>query len=325
MYSSTSNFRTEIKVICLVLFVLLGYEFIIRTQEGALSLDIKHIRQIPAISSSLVRGEGLRVLFLGNSLTRNGVDAAVLEKELRAQGVGPLHIERVFPDETTIGDWYYLFKDKFVDAGHLPNVLIVSFAETHLQDNQAIKPDRLARYFTSADDIPEIFANDVRDFDSRSDFLLSDLSSSFANRTRVRTRLLDLLIPYYRDSAPRLNQTLQTTKSEKAESVQHTYHRLERLMAMAQKHGVRIIFVAMPQRENFYPIDPRLRNTIETAGMDFLDCRAVEGLGRESYIDSMHLNSIGGAIYSHYLAQQLAHVFRPTPGADSAYSADAER
>lgn len=325
MYSSTSNFRTEIKVVCLVLLVLLGYEFIIRTQEEALSLDVKHIRQIPAISSSLVRSEGLRVLFLGNSLTRNGVDAAVLEKELRAQGVGPLHIERVFPDESTISDWYYIFKDKFVDAGHLPNVLIVSFAEAHLQDNQAIKPDRLAGYFTSADDIPEIFANDVRDFDSRSDFLLSALSSSFANRTRVRTRLLDLLIPYYRDSAPRLNRTLQTTKSGKAENVQHTYHRLERLMAMAQKHGVRIIFVAMPQREKVYPVDPQLRNIIEASEMTFIDCRTVEGLERENYIDEMHLNSNGGAIYSRYLARQLAHVFRHAPGADSSYSADAER
>jgi hypothetical protein len=94
-------------------------------------------------------------------------------------------------------------------------------------------------------------------------------------------------------------------------------------MAMAQKHDVRIIFVAMPQREKIYPIDPRLQSTIETAGMVFVDSRMVEGLRRENYIDEMHLGSDGGVIYSRYLASRLAPVFRLTPGTESSHSADA--
>jgi hypothetical protein len=315
MSLSTSSFRTEAKVVALVLLVLLGCELVVRTREQYLSLDLKHIGQIPAISQSMTEGPGLRVLFIGNSMTRYGVDASTFEREMKAQGVGPLRVEKVFPDATGLPDWYYAFKHYFVDAGHLPDVLIVGFASKDLQDDYAVEPTRLARYYSSSRDMPEIFSRDVLDFDSRVQFLLSSVSSSFANRNRVRTRVLDALVPYYRDTAQQLNRDMKTGRSGNAATAPHSYQRLERFIQLASQKGVRVIFVAMPLRDA-YTLDPLVQKIVEDDGMTFVDCREVAGLGRESYIDEMHLKPEGATVYTQFLARQLAGGFPRTSQKD---------
>ena len=310
MSSSTSSFRTELKVGALVLLVLAGGELFMRLSERLLSLDVQHIRRIPSIAEDMTRGEGRRVLFLGNSMTRNGVDARVVENELRAQGLTePLRIERVYPDATALAEWYYAFNHYFVAAGRLPDVLIIGFAANDLSDNRPPQPSQLAQYYTGARDVPEVFARDVKDFEGRAEFLLSGLSVSFANRTRVRERALDMLIPHYRESAQEINRALQAMKKKGGASFALTYRRLELLGRLAASRGVCVILVAMPQREP-YELDPQLQPIIERAGMTFTDARAPSGLGGEGFVDEMHLSPNGAAIYSRYLARQLASPLR---------------
>ncbi|HKP72947.1 MAG TPA: hypothetical protein VJT82_08420, partial [Pyrinomonadaceae bacterium] len=266
---------------------------------------IRHIRQIPAISERLSQGEGLRVLFIGNSMTRYGVEPEIVEREITAQGVAPLRVELVFPDATALPDWYYAFQHYFTAPGHAPDVLVVCFARNDLQDNLPVQSWRLAQYYTGLRDVPEVFREDLRDFDSRSEFVLSDISAAFANRTRVRERALDLLIPGYRETAQQINRTQQATKEKLPHPPPPTYQRLARLGRLAESRGVKVILVAMPERED-YELDPRLQTAVEAAGMTLLDSRAGHGLRPDSYVDEMHLGAGGAVIYSHFLARRLA-------------------
>jgi len=293
-----------------VLLVLAGSELFVRLRESALSLDVQHIRRIPSIAEDMMRGGGRRVLFLGNSMTRNGVDAGIVEQELRARGLNaPLRIERVYPDATGLAEWYYAFNHYFVAPGRLPDVLVIGFAANDLSDTRPPQPFRLAHYYTGARDVPEVFTHDVRDFEGRAEFLLSGLSASFANRTRMRERALDILIPHYRESAQEINRAQQTMKKKGGVPVALTYRRLERLSQLAASRGVHVIFVAMPQRES-YELDPQLQPAIERAGMTFIDARAPSGLVSEAFLDEMHLSTDGAAVYSHHLAHQLAPTLR---------------
>jgi hypothetical protein len=243
---------------------------------------------------------------------------------MQAHRPGPLSVGRVFPDATALPDWYYAFKHYFVDTNRLPDVLIVCFAAKDLQDELPPVPARLAHNYTSAKDIPELFSQDLRDFDNRADFLLADLSSSYANRMRVQTRVLDELIPNYRESAQRMNRAQKSVKNRaggdnKAAAPAPTYQRLERLMDLARKHNVRVIFVAMPLREE-YALDPQIERTVEAAGMSFFDFRFVDGINEVSFFDEMHLTTGGAKVYSQFLARQLAERFPWTPPQDSAAS-----
>lgn len=311
MSSSTSSFRSELKVVALVLVALAACELVVRLREQTLSLDVRHIRQIPDISARLAQGgDGqhphlLRVLFIGNSMTRYGVEPEIVERGMAAQGIAPLRIERVFPDASALPDWYYAFKRFFDAPARAPDVLVVCFAANDLQDSQPVHSWRLAQYYTNLGDVPEVFREDIRDFDSRAEFLLSDASAAFANRTRVRERALDLVIPDYRETAQQINRTQKSQTVEQLARTQPTYRRLARLGQLAKSRGVRVILVAMPERVD-YELDPQLQTAVEAAGMSLLDSRTGHGLNHDSYVDEMHLGADGARIYSQFLARQLA-------------------
>jgi hypothetical protein len=288
------------KVIAVVVLVLAACEVGVRVFEKRLSVDVN----APAISKRLVEGEGQHVLVFGNSLVRDGVNPILLEEELKAQGAGPLHVERAFLMNTVVNDWYYAFKHHFVDVGRLPDTLILCFANHHLQDYTIQRP-LVARYYSGARDLPQIFRDDVQDFDGRIEFLLSAWSASYAHRTNVQRRVLDGVIPRYRESAVRINEYLNEAERQQGGSHQPTYRRLERLVEMAQSHGVRVMLVAMPVKSS-YNIAPEIKSFAETAGITFIDSRSVEGLNAENFNDEMHMNTQAANIYSRFLARQLA-------------------
>jgi hypothetical protein len=307
MSSSTSSFRTEAKVLCVVLLALAVCELGVRVFERRLSVDEK----ASVVSQQLAEGEGLRVLVLGNSLVRDGVNERLLEEEMRRQGVAPLRVERAYLMNTVINDWYYAFKHHFVDTGRLPDALVLCFAHHHLQD-YAIQPATVARYYSGVRDLPQIFNEEVRDFDGRVEFLLYGWSASFAHRTNVQRRLLDLLIPHYREHAQRINDSLNNARAASEQQrvdYQPTYLRLERLLKMAQDHNVSVILVAMPWQKP-YTLDPRLEAISKAAGINLIDSRHVTQLGRENFNDEMHMNEAGAAIYSRFLAGVLAEQFK---------------
>lgn len=314
MSSSTSSFRAELKVVLVVLLVLAGSEVLIRFTEPWLSLDVKHIQQIPAISESLVAGKGERILFLGNSEVRAGIDPKIIEEELKNRGIAPVHIERVFPDATQLPEWDRAFKHYFVSKARLPEVLVLCFSDSALQDSNAVDPTRLGHYYSSAGEMPEILGQDVREFESRAEFVLASLSFSFANRMRVRTRALDVLVPGYRDSAQRINHNNKRGSSQAL--AQNTYNRLSRFLSLAREQGVRVIVVAMPI-SNPYPLDPQIKSTVEVAGMSFLDCRNVDGLNAGSFVDEIHLASSGMQVYSRFLGRELAVPIGKSPARDN--------
>jgi len=294
----------------MVLLVLAGCELGLRMVEKRVSVDAR----TPAISKRLASAEGQRVLVLGNSLVRDNVNTDVLDEELRAQGAGPIHIERVYLLNTVINDWYYAFKHHFIDTGRAPDVLVLCFATSHLED-YPIRRTVVARYNSNARDLPEIFSNDVKDFDGRADFLLSSWSASFAYRTNVQRRILNSFVPNYLETVTRINEGLKgevvSPSDEAGNQPVHipNYDRFGKFLRMAASKGVRVILVAVPT-ESPYAIDPVIRSTLEAAGGSLIDTRTVDGLSKDSYEDELHLTVDGATLYSRFLAHQLAGYFK---------------
>ena len=311
MSLSTSSFKSELKVVALVLVVLLGCEAIIRSRENTLSLDLKHINQIPVISQSLAAADGRKILFLGNSLTRNGVDPDVLSSKFAEQGLSNTHFAKVFPDGTGMTAWYYVFNHYFVVPNRVPDVVVIGFAGAVLQDSHRVDVGELGRYFTSDRDIPYVFGSDLKTFDERTEFIASRISAAFSNRNRVRLRALDFLIPNYRESERWLNRGLQA-RSQTKQRTQATYNKLKEFLSLSQSHNAEVIFVAMPQREP-YSVDPELQKLISVNPATFIDLRNVDGLKGTDYLDEMHLNDRGAETFSTQLAQRLIQRLQDSP------------
>ena len=293
--------KANLKVISVVLAILVGCEIAVRLGERSFSFNIRHIRSIPSLADKIDHETGISVLFLGNSLITYGIDPIVFLDEMRANGVGPLQFERVAPDASSIREWRYAFKHFFLDRGHNPDALVVNFAAGHLEDQQKIHPSDLAAFYTSFNDIPYIFAEDVQSFGDRTEFLLSHVFRLFAYREAISKRILDLVVPNYRSAMTQIN-----TKMRDGSSNEHipTYRTLERFSAESLRRGVRLILVAMPLQHP-YRLDPRLPDKARELGITLIDARNVQGLTASQFIDPMHMDRAGAILYTRTLAGLL--------------------
>lgn len=312
MNLSTFSFKTELKAIGVALLLFLAVEAGIRWFEPNLSVDVSHIRDIPSIVTELTDAKGETLLFLGNSMTRRGVNVKVLTPDLKAQGVDTnnLTIELIHPDSSGILYWNYLYDYYFKDPRNLPDTLVVSFGKNHLADDTYDYEHvlRIAHQFTAWRDVPRAFQRDFISISERGDFLLAKVFASFTHRERVRVRLLDELIPYYRSTIRLLNEQ-QSSNVNSAASPKFTYDDLQRFLSNIDTSKTKVIFIAMPMREAYH-LDPQTGKVVRQNGATFIDLRSVAGLEPADFRDPLHLIPEGSIIYSHALASRLAPLLR---------------
>ena len=310
LFTSDSS-RTELKVVASVVLVLIAVECGLRAVEEKISLDVQHIRAIPAITQAVMSGPEPRLLFLGNSMTRDGIDEEAFRGELDREGIGPVTTGRMFPDNTQIGEWYYAFKKQCIHADRIPNFLVISCPTDQLTDLAHFSVYKLGSTWTRYHDVFEVFGNEVTNFGDRSEFLIAMHSSAFANRRRVGSRLLDAVVPNYRMAARQINEVLRKSKRQAATQarIEITYHRLERLIDLARSHDVQVAIaaVALPK---YYEIDPGLTALLASHGVPLLDCRRVPGLNATLFKDALHMKPEGAEIYSRYLAAKVAPMIK---------------
>ena len=298
MNSFISSFRRELKVVLFLVALLIGCDAAVRLLETRLSFDLVHIREIPAIVQKNSEGDQPRIIFLGNSLTREGID----ENSFKKGFAGRVTVARVYPDDTTMLDWYYVFQHLVAVEKGSADVLVLGFSRRQLDDQNVVHPRRLGRYFTGWSEMPEVVSRDLEDFEQISEYSISRISSSFANAERVAPRVFDKLIPYYRESAQRLNR--RPVAGSKPEPPP-TYQRLRRFSALADQRGIKVVLLAIPVGEN-YAIDPRLRQVVKDLDLHLIDGNELEGLEPTSFPDGLHMDDAAAKVFSEFVAAKLA-------------------
>lgn len=318
--------KTEWRVVAVVAAVFLGLELLFRWGGVYLSKDIAHLRSFPEIAASLAEmpaEQGERVLFLGNSLTRYGVDPEVFEQVCLEQGGEKIQALKMNPDNTAVADWFYGYRTFFARTGTLPDVLVIGFEGGHLRDAPSNHPERLAQYYCSWDDYEDLSRFDLKGFEEKMNWGLSHYSAAFGNRDRIQRRILDDLIPEYRAGMDELNRRMNRDK-QKASSQEHHYERLRELIALAERDGVQVILAAMPVPEA-YEFDPELLELVQNTSAELVDCRVVEGITLPMFFDGLHMDEEAQQLYSQDLAKRCVPLLKAfasgkTPKNDSSLS-----
>ncbi|MCP4375439.1 MAG: hypothetical protein GY794_04605 [bacterium] len=308
MHSSTSSFKTEWKVLAVVLVVLGVCECWARLAASGLDYDRAHIAEFPAISRKLHQSESPRVLFLGNSLTMHGVVLDEVRAELDRRGV-QCTIDRTVPVATDVTDWIYLYERYFRNVDQTPDIVVVGFVRHHVKD---LKPPkrlrRLGRHFLALSDMPECFAMDIPGFDERAELLLSRYSALFGDQLIYRENVLYSLLPDFKASEKRLNRILtrvQETAAKDQEQTPPTFERIGRLAKLVKDTGARGVFVAMPLPD-IWDTDPQVEQAIKEMGMTYIDARKIDGITPEDFPDGYHMGEKAKLIYSRFIAARLA-------------------
>lgn len=292
------------RALIIVAAVFLAGEGAIRMRETALSVDLQHIRRIPAIVTQLEHEDSPRVLFLGNSLTRYGVETATVREVLAAGGAAEAGVEAVHPDDTGLSDWHYLYERYVEPEPSHPDVLIVGYALAEMNDLNTLHPDRLGRYFGGPAATAEAFRYDIPSFEDRVTYLLSCYSSLFANRERIRERILSAVVPDYAEVDNLINDDLQDSGEKAGRPAAPTFAKLHRFLKMTRHSGTRTVIVAMPQPGPYY-VAPGMIEAIRSEGAEFVDLRQVEGITPADFFDGFHMAPSGAHIYSQRLAEIL--------------------
>jgi len=296
----------EARVVACVLAAVVAGEAGMRLYGDRLSKDIRHLEEFDEIAARIAApaqaGE-TRVLFLGNSLTRFGVDPEEFARAAAETGLGPVRVERMMPDNTALADWSYAYRAFLAGQDRRPDLLVIGFQGGHLRDARSHHPERLARYYARWEDLPELFQNDLPTFEARAGFGAAGASALLCNRDRIESRVLDRLIPGYQDNIQILNRRVQGTPSSQP-AAPSTYLRLQALLETARAQGVQVVLAAMPIPDP-YEIDPELPGLAQQHGAALVDCRRVPGIAVEMFPDGLHMNADASRLYTRFLAEQL--------------------
>jgi len=296
--SNSKNFRNAIVTVCVL---LVAFEIVLRTVIGYISLDILHLNRIPAIAAKLKK-HNRSILFMGNSLTRAGIRADMVEEMLRASGFSHVRSEAVYPDDTTLRDWYYLYKYHFVRNDASPAVLVVSFARDQLSDKATIHPQLIAGYFGGISVMGELFRKDVSALDDRVNYLLSCASVLLANRDRIKDRIMTKIIPGYKQAARHVNNQMRAKDNRK--KFEPSYGTLGALARECSYRGTLFIVAAMPI-ENEYRLDPGVADTVIKYGGIFIDMRDKVRFESASFTDKLHLSPEGARAYTREFMKEI--------------------
>lgn len=307
--TTTSAARSERPVLLLVAIGLLAVEGVLQWAAPRLSGDSRHLDEAPAIVEGLLESDGVRVLLAGNSLIGAAVDPPALTAALEQRLDGPVSVAMIRPDGTTPLEWDYLYRRLLPESGALPDLIVLGFGPGHLRDRPAeLNTLRLARHHVALADVGDLLANDLTDLESRAQFALAYVWASFGLRDRISTRVLDLVIPNYRELAPSLLRAGAGNGAGDGGgggATTLTYRHLDNLLASLRRRGVPVVAMPMPAPDP-YSVDDGALRVLAAHGVAVLDLNPVPGLVPERFPDGDHLDAEGRALFTQALAPALA-------------------
>jgi hypothetical protein len=304
-------------VLAAVAVLLLIVEAAVRLLGGRFSLELQYIQAIDSDSRLMRDANALRVVVLGNSLTRAGFDLPAAQAQMRAEGYPPPHVQVVALSGTNMPMWLRIYERWFEETGRKPDVVILQARGRHLEDDVEVGLGRLG-YHCRLKDLAGALCEYCKSFDDQAEFLQSYVFASFANRQRARDLVLRAILPHYVDGMDLVRQrVLAQGKSggggEGAEGVgvsaSPSFRKFTELASRLQADGVKFILVSMPTRSGS-PLDDAVPPILRQHGGYWLDCRKIEGLDMSKYSDGTHLNEDGRGIFSKEFGHRIIPVLQ---------------
>ncbi len=318
----------EGRTLLALLGLLIAVEVAFRLGGDRLSGDVAHMQEMSQIAQDVDEASGLRILFVGNSLLGEGVDPGLLAELLGDSIARDVHVGVIRPDGSSPLEWSYLLDRYVFEAGRTPDLLVVPFGPGHLFDRRGREAVlRLAAHHVSNRDIPELLQRDLPGFENRAQFFIARLSRAFALRDRLQPRVLDVLIPDYRELAPMIlradggDQPGPADEASAAPSPEGnatpvvsgqrllTLDQLARIADRAEAEGLPLMLLAMPQGRP-WEMDPIVEGFMAGREPGLLDFRRELNLPAERFPDGQHMDAEGRERFTRMLSVRMLPTVR---------------
>ncbi|MEQ8206765.1 MAG: hypothetical protein RIA65_11355 [Woeseia sp.] len=296
--------RGELLTVVAVLATILFSDVVLRAVEDRLSGNIAHINEIDELAAEYKANDPESVLFMGNSLTNNGVNAEIARELLNGNGHAVTTMNKIVPDATTIWSWACITDNQFLDREVLPATVVLGFGWNQLSDQSRILPTRLGAFFCSTGDLLNIREHKTLTSAEIGEFLTARTLRTYAHRETVRNRVLSLLVPHYQQMTQENNRRLRNAE-DSAGPQAFSYSVLQELITDLSNKGTQLIIMAMPVRDLPYEIDDSLARLLRDEQVPLLDYRHLDGIVEASFLDDMHLDPDGATVLTTRMANDL--------------------
>lgn len=304
--SSTSSsdravLRDVIVTLVWIAVVLLVAEFAFRAVVPQLSANSRSIAASQTRAAEMAAYDGPTVLILGNSISGEGIDPALLNEALQAAG-SPARIWHQPADTTAMRDWTFELQNLFVARGAIPDVLVlpVGFERPLVRVNA--RTEDLYQSFLGKGDLSVLFELDaVEGLEERSGARLSRLSALYGFRGRVQKRILVALVPGYEDMWGAIRRSAEQEDTELVTNDAWA----ERMHDMTQELGIDVIVVAMPSVALEGRLPPGDRELAERFGWTVLEPAADVAFDETERPDGFHLTEPARERFTTLLAPSL--------------------
>jgi len=285
------------KLLLSVFLVFIALEICLRVIDSRLSIDINHYKKMSTIIASLNETGAKNILFVGNSLTRHGLDNITLNNTL-----DNTNSASIYPDDTTIIEWSWIIKSK-VSTNQNIDTLIISYAGHQLKDKHLEQQHfiRIAS-IVPPQDLIKVISFEALNLKESLLLGLAHYSRIFSLQERINNRVLDLL-PYYRKASQTINQSLKQ-KSHKSKNNTATYTHLTSIINFCKDHKIQLIVLAIPLPSK-YKLDKEITLQHNLGNLKFIDARVIPNLTKDDYLDGYHLNQNGAKKLTIFLTKKL--------------------
>jgi hypothetical protein len=283
----------EGRVLLLILICLLLVEVAFRSGDQTLSKDVAHLKTLSAMATQIrATGEtGQRsLLVLGNSLARCAVDFDVVRTDAATPSI-PLPF-LMAPDGSNIANWHYAFRRYMLHCKAHPSVVWILTGKTHLFDAPLEDPERMGHYFVDAQDRWSFLWNELPDTGTRSRFLLSTISTAFANRTRIQPLLFYNCVPGYEVTARDISQTLPVSSENpnQGQVNRPTFRHLNLLLDSIREAGCEATIISVPLPVS-YELPPEVLTIAENHHVTVFEMGSAPPLPASAFSDGYHLTT----------------------------------
>src|SRR5262249_22184595 len=141
--------------------VFAGLDYFTKVKLFYSSKDFRYFSSYPARAETLRKSPGLKIALVGNSITDRGVDPELLGQELSRQLNYPVHVEKFVADGSQVNTWYYIIKRYLWSSPNRPDYIFINYWGESLTNDDPREIGRLARFFTTRQDWPELMTSDL--------------------------------------------------------------------------------------------------------------------------------------------------------------------
>lgn len=292
---------TELRVLFTLLLALLGLEVAARVFETRLSKDVAHLRSLPAEAARLreAPADRFKVLILGNSLAREGLDRQRLQRGLETKLGRPVVLAAMHPDGSRIEEWQYGYRRYFEQTGARPDLILLCTGRAHLLDGLR-DLDAVAAFHVSWRDLPGFVLEQQLGVDAICQVAAARASRLFAHRRRVQPLLFYHWMPRYEPTV-NLIQAAGQGAARRSVAVEESMRAFLGLLETCRSAGTRVVLLPVPLPEP-YELPAVVTAAAQAGGALLLG--PPPGLPKRHFPDGYHLNAEGAAVWTAALLEQ---------------------